>query len=1633
MTLNLHTLVNALLETLNDKDEGVIDAASASLRTLGMHKPEHFMVTVHSFLSQGAKLTAKHRAQVLKILKVICTEKIDTVTQNTVELIVNLVTQEMTLAKDDADMPASLVLVSISRKYCSIVMDSILQKFQPGLPLCPSIVYTLGEVAVTNHADFVCHLPEILSRALPIMNSIKTDPLKLTFTIAIGKFADSLLENLLDQCSLDDSLRLSLEQQFAGIYEFMSHSWLTTKDQKLRCSLVRTLSTVAHFLPAENLQDEGGKLIHTALSMYSRSNDLVLLTQGICQLLHAFRQSDCSLRDPTMDEIWSAIISHMTSEFEANNVQQMKTQSEILRVFGLCAQMQEERLLNFLFQRINTSSEKVKCDSFYVLKHLLNSSKSCFSRKGTPNSGSTKAISCNGMLHTCKMRKSLSLLIVALLDNELMEIEMGDLLVAFMVRQLLSIDEPMPHKPICAESFAGTVTVPTLSSHFAQSIFYLVCNVPKRNALFWPALFEYLCDVKYTDCVIEVCKSLVVIAHRLSASNRLTIVYRGNERLPGVHQIFARLFVLLGLPCSQQPELSNQALLLLKEMSSFFYPNLGVQWKSDLLALEQIISGTEAWTTDHWKDALVTFLTKSLDYIDNDEWLASLAAAFGKHLILYNSYPGGKRLCMICLGVTLSKVKSHTFVVDHLDLLFRNVVYASDSDRTGCAEAVGFCSQGHIDIVLTKLEDFAKREYVKKSAGIFNLLKEALPMKTEKDHGISSVRSTVMLCYGYVALHCPANVFISKLENVILRYLITYFDSTEDETFLRCMLITIKQIAMAVYPFRSSYKFPFRKNLFAYVSESVATERPHIATNDLRLQAVEACLELTKLEPKLSETEIWSLGTTFANCIYPLEQVRDEAANKNLVNSCLSVFNGWLLENLDREMNVEQLAVLIKVLRGWFSSSTVVHRQRALESSKLLFIHFYENVEVVLGHAIPFPAFGYMLARFAPRAWDDDCIVRRTAMSCLYWLLEIASLHRGHGKGYCDSVIEVAKGACDQIETNNNELLVDLLSKICEVIDQRLPASNMQQYISVLTEMLTDEQETVSQAAAVLLKSTLASRGHMLAAEVGYVSVSSLTDSNATEATTLVNTLVEKFKSGKLCLQTYAETLQAFFEFSRHHIAVVIRCLLGAEIPLSQAVCDCWRILVRDPMIFTNIIDHLLKMANVEGQLKQNDANSPTLVSMAPIASTAALREVIQGVESVDLLLSYFSQIYVTLVFQCGALVDCSVVNTFGLSKDFLKHNRLCAPSIAAIRALLMRSRLEDVVFAVEESKSWKDFEDVAHFPDAVTEMAKAIAKCCPQMVQPIVSKLRDSVDSASDSSRVVVAATLAAFMKHCSGQNEDLVESIVNGLLSGLVDSQLAVRKVSVRGLGNVAHAEEEIFARYSNSALAAMMAGLEDVCDFKDEIVFEAMQGLSKLASRASKEQIERLLVNVILRIRPCFEKESGAVRSVAFNLLGSLCRFGTEQSFYDQIHHCLVPVLLHVYDEVEEVRTAASFSLSEFSKVINDAKFAEVAEKASQVTNELSYPVFLKEFATVLVSFTQNLDMYALYGSNYCKSTSARIRCNAALFIGYFLGTIPADLRNSISKGLILTGLIAMLKEPEVEVRRCAAQAMAYLYYF
>ena len=61
----------------------------------------------------------------------------------------------------------------------------------------------------------------------------------------------------------------------------------------------------------------------------------------------------------------------------------------------------------------------------------------------------------------------------------------------------------------------------------------------------------------------------------------------------------------------------------------------------------------------------------------------------------------------------------------------------------------------------------------------------------------------------------------------------------------------------------------------------------------------------------------------------------------------------------------------------------------------------------------------------------------------------------------------------------------------------------------------------------------------------------------------------------------------------------------------------------------------------------------------------------------------------------------------------------------------------------------------------------------------------------------------------------------------------------------------------KYATTVLSAMMAGMDDKEDMQDEITLEAMSGLSKILDSVDETQIRAILINISLRIRPCFEK--------------------------------------------------------------------------------------------------------------------------------------------------------------------------------
>lgn len=103
------------------------------------------------------------------------------------------------------------------------------------------------------------------------------------------------------------------------------------------------------------------------------------------------------------------------------------------------------------------------------------------------------------------------------------------------------------------------------------------------------------------------------------------------------------------------------------------------------------------------------------------------------------------------------------------------------------------------------------------------------------------------------------------------------------------------------------------------------------------------------------------------------------------------------------------------------------------------------------------------------------------------------------------------------------------------------------------------------------------------------------------------------------------------------------------------------------------------------------------------------------------------------------------------------------------------------------------------------------------------------------------------------------LVELLMNSLLSKLVDPSHLVRKLCIRGLGNVASVGGQKLQTYSTTILSAMMSGMDDKEDLEMAITLEAMSGFSRILALLSETDVRQILINICLRIRPCFEKVS------------------------------------------------------------------------------------------------------------------------------------------------------------------------------
>jgi len=372
--------------------------------------------------------------------------------------------------------------------------------------------------------------------------------------------------------------------------------------------------------------------------------------------------------------------------------------------------------------------------------------------------------------------------------------------------------------------------------------------------------------------------------------------------------------------------------------------------------------------------------------------------------------------------------------------------------------------------------------------------------------------------------------------------------------------------------------------------------------------------------------------------------------------------------------------------------------------------------------------------------------------------------------------------------------------------------------------------------------------------------------------------------------------------------------------------------------------------------------------------------------------------------------------------------------ALESIKELIVRCKYDTLMQLIEKEGGWALFEDEKTYPDGVVVIARALCKAAPQQVPKVVDYLNPSLSSVYDAQRIVAAAFFAELIDQKCGGKVSVVEILMNSLLSRLVDSSHVVRKFCIRGLGNISSVEDSQLEKYSTTILSAMMAGMDDKDDLEDEITLESMSGLAKILAKLDENNVRQILINICLRIRPCFEKDKDAVRAAAFTLFGKLSRFGDGPSkapFLEQVHTNLVSVLLHLNEE-DDVVKACKGCLRSIAPLMGSDTVNKMFQKHLLEEGHLHYGEFMNDLSRlIIVDFADKISFYVMGCVSFFKSSRDDIKANAALFTGFILGNLPKERRDEISKDHVCGALILLLKDPSPQVRCKAAEAMSLLY--
>ncbi|XP_068612025.1 maestro heat-like repeat-containing protein family member 1 [Brachionichthys hirsutus] len=1625
----------ALLDAATDKDSEVQGQVRKSMLTLGKQQPEKVLAMCQDYLLKHSKLMVTHRVVILQTIDLIIECRIDKVSYPMIKSIISLASDEMTRSKEvvrDWQQAASNILVAVGNKHINDIMEEILSKFQPGLLPHFFIVQTLANLSNANVYGMVPFLNAILGTMLPMLSMAKQDSMKWVFSSALCHFTESILEYLanLDKAPDPTVRKDTFSSEIHSAFDILFNSWLQSRESKLRLTVAEAVCSMCHLMASDKLEEHIPKLIPAMLSLYKKNNEHYLISKSLCQVIDASINMGSRVLETQLDSVLVALHQQVSAPVDYSNLPTAKNHNEALRCFSLLANSFPDRLVFFVLQKLENSNERSRVGSLGVLRHLLNSTTSIMEGRKLLILASIRQPMAD---HSNKVKKRVVQVISAMAHHGYLELEGGELLVRFIVQHCALYDTyQRAEKPSDPEE----VTNESLRKMCDSTLHLLTTTVGRLADVLWPKLLYYLTPLQYSNATTPLCKSLIDLGNKKKnnqePSFKIDFVQEGN--LPSPQTLMVRLLVNAAFPFNNRDH-GVPSLSLLQVLGINVHPNAEILWEKEIPPLISLLEETtaESLNKKHWIEKILKFLSKTLATLDDDSWVCQLAAEATRYLSTYNSALEEKSFLYRFIGVTLQQSFNKEVVKKQLQEILLAARHNDAIEREGLAMGVGLCANSHLEGTLAKLDEFGKSDAFKKSPSIFNLLKERNDVEVEK------VKSTLILCYGQVALNAPPEKILTRIDQDILRCISKHFSTkvlgikveTKDLTMKLSLIQSVGMIAKAIRECakKQGHFFSRKQELITVMLDFIKAEPADSLRTPVRHLVMTTCADLVPLDPALCENETFDLLKVCVNNVFSLppethtpektkeEEILEPQQRKALYRDTLAALQELLESVLVKEPTPDGLQMVFKHIEPWLSSGQDHERQRSITATANILKYYMDNLTVK--NMVSFHNLGALLGRLSPRCSDPHPPVCTAAVDCIYTLLYIQLRYEGFSLDHKDEAVDSLIPLKDQLENPDPFTLYRACSELTKVMSKRLPQQQMTTLVFMLFEGLADSQTNCCRASAVILNTLLKSRGGGLQdlvpemLEVLHVRLQSITEE-----------------------QVRVAASQTVLILASQHLHTVVNTLVNQPLPFDSWTCEMWMVLGADPIVANEVIEFVIEKfaifaPYVEKKESMIRGGTTKVATRQPLAMTCGLKELLLNGQSQEAAVSLFPRLFSCLAVRLGASVGVSAPKDNNNKHAASTH--VAGVAADALRILLARAQLDEVLKRLDEDKAWDAIKEPNTHIAGVTLLARAMSKHAGPRLPAIVECLCPSLNSIYECQRITVTAFFSELLNHHVVTELMLIDVLMNNMMERISEPSCTVRMLAVRGLGNIAVGSPEKVNKYAKELLAAMSSGMEEKDDPGKLITLEAMSGLSKVLLYLDKKNVHLLVVYIFMRIKPFLESENDEIRCAAIYLMGNLSKFGSgEPVFKDQIHNVLVSLLLHLVDPNPQVVKACKYAMRVCSPVVGSELIATMFQNHLHEDQSLHYGEFINDLTKYLIQdFPGMLNFYHISVTQFFKSNWPEVRAGAAMFIGFLLGNLPEEQFSHLNMGTITKGLVMLLQDPDPVVRAKAAEAMGHFH--